>query len=126
MSRLRYLAAAGILAATTCAALSINGATAATPAGNDLQNDVHASAQSGQAGTANDTDTAAEFDTDNQQVDDVQSQDGQVGDQQSGAADNGQSTSADNQSKAADSQSGDQGTASDANKGADAGNSDKK
>jgi len=97
MRRLRYLVAAGLLAAAICAVQGARGAVAAGPT--DLQNDIQAS-QSDNPITANDVDTAAEFNVDDGAVQDVQEENGQSGDQGTAAdssaaqgnTDNGQVT----------------------------------
>ena len=114
MRKLHYLAAAGIMAVATCASLATKTALAAGPGSSDLQTDLQSANQTGEKGVANDTDTAAEFDNDTAQVNDVQSQENQTGDQGS----TGQGNGAVDQGKAPEKPTGDQGTAGDANSGA--------
>jgi hypothetical protein len=98
MRRLLTLAATGILVAGTCIALGTKGAAASPPAASELQSDLQTS-QAGETATANDDDTAQEFDVDNGAVDDVQEAEdtapsGQSGEQETAPAAAGQSTAA--------------------------------
>jgi hypothetical protein len=100
MRRLLTLAATGILVAATCVALGTKGAGATAAPATELQSDVQTS-QTGETATANDVDTAKEFDVEDGAVNDVQAgpdtaEGGQSGDQQTGPAAAGQSTTAEN------------------------------
>jgi hypothetical protein len=101
MRRLLTLAATGILVAGTCIALGTRAGAAASPApASELQHDLQVS-QAGETATANDVDSAQEFDVDDGAVKDVEegqdtADSGQAGEQETGAAATGQSTAAEN------------------------------
>jgi hypothetical protein len=91
MKKILTVPAIGVLAAAAAVTIGIGtSSAAASNPGYDFQNDLRM-AQAGPTGTANDEDTAAEFDVDNGQVENVDVQSGDTGDHQDGAANAGQS-----------------------------------
>jgi hypothetical protein len=75
---IRHIAAAGALAlGVSLAGLGGIGASAAGTQGNDLGADIQTGIQSGQSASAHDADTAAEFNLDEGQIEDVDSEEDQ-------------------------------------------------
>jgi hypothetical protein len=105
MKKLITVGAGGLLVVAACLTLNLRPAAASSAASTDLQHDLQA-AQAGPTGTANDTDSAAELDTDNGQVENVDEQEADSGDHQSGDATKDQSTEPQNDSNASSSDSG--------------------
>src|ERR1700716_2192821 len=94
MNRITVFAATAVggLGAALCggAIRAIAGTTPVTTAASDLSTDIQAG-HTGPTATANDQDTAAQFNVDDGQVNNVEEQTGQSGDQQTGESSAAQS-----------------------------------
>jgi hypothetical protein len=126
MNRITVFAATAVvgLGAAVFSGVRVSAATTPAPAASQLNSDIQAG-QSGPSATANDEDTAAEFNVDDGQVNDVQEETDQSGDQETADSSTGQSGGQDGSATGTDTgsqgDSGSSGTGADDSNGGGAG-----